>query len=52
VVEAMDKFKLDFDDGYQYVIAEQNNLVIVTLDRDFDKIPLGRKTPAEILAGA
>jgi len=49
VTNVMDRFGLDFDDGYQYLIAEQNNLVIVSLDGDFDKTPLGRKTPVEIL---
>jgi predicted nucleic acid-binding protein len=52
VVEVMDRFNIDFDDGYQYVIAEQHNLEIISFDRDFDKTPLGRKTPAEILARA
>jgi predicted nucleic acid-binding protein len=50
VLEAIDKFDLDFDDGYQYVIARQNELTIVTFDRDFDKTDLGRRTPAQILA--
>jgi predicted nucleic acid-binding protein len=50
VLEAIGKFDLDFDDGYQYVIAQQNELTIVTFDRDFDKTDLGRRTPAEILA--
>lgn len=50
VVDVMDRFKLDFDDAYQYIIAEQNYLAIVSFDRDFDKTPLGRKTPAEIVA--
>lgn len=50
VVEVMERFNLDFDDGYQYLIAEQNELSIVTFDRDFDKTERGRKTPAEILA--
>ena len=50
VLEAIDKFNLDFDDGYQYMIAQQNELTIVTFDRDFDKTDLGRMTPAEILA--
>lgn len=50
VTDVMSRFGLDFDDGYQYLIAEQNNLVIVSLDGDFDKTPLGRKTPAQILA--
>ena len=50
VLEAIDKFDLDFDDGYQYVIAQQSELTVVTFDRDFDKTDRGRKTPAEILA--
>jgi predicted nucleic acid-binding protein len=29
---------LDFDDSYQYTIALQNNLTIVTLDQDFKKV--------------
>lgn len=50
VVEVMDRFGLDFDDGYHYVIANQNNLIIVSFDGDFDNTPLGRTTPVEMLA--
>ncbi|HWN09558.1 MAG TPA: PIN domain-containing protein [Pyrinomonadaceae bacterium] len=50
VTKAMDRFGLDFDDAYQYVVAEQNNLRIVSFDRDFDQTPLGRKAPTELLA--
>ncbi len=49
LVRAMDEFDLDCDDAYQYVAAEQNNLVIVSFDHDFDKTSLGRKTPAKVL---
>ena len=49
LVEVIDKYKLDFDDAYQYVAAEQNGLTIISLDNDFDKTDKGRKTPAEIL---
>jgi len=42
-------FKLDFDDAYQYVAAEQNNLTLVSLDADFDRTPRGRLTPAAAL---
>ena len=52
VIAVMDWLKLDFDDGSQYLIAERNNLVIVSFDHDFDKTPLGRKTPTSILAEA
>ena len=49
VISAMNGFKLDFDDAYQYVAAAQNDLVIVSFDNDFDRTTRGRKTPAEIL---
>ncbi len=51
IVEAVKKFNLDFDDGYQYISAEKYNLTIVSFDSDFDRTPRGRKTPAEIIKG-
>lgn len=50
LVDVVDKYNLDFDDAYQYIAAEQNNLVIVSFDSDFDRTVRGKKTPAEILA--
>ena len=50
IVDAIDKYKLDFDDAYQYVASELNDLILVSFDKDLDKLPLGKKTPAEILA--
>lgn len=44
------QFGLDFDDAYQYVAAMENELVLVSFDTDFDKTPLGRKTPAESIS--
>lgn len=41
LVDAMDKYNLDFDDAYQYAAAEQNNLVIVSFDSDFDRTARG-----------
>ena len=35
--DARKKFKFDFDDAYQYSIANLYNLEIVTLDSDFNK---------------
>ncbi len=32
------KYKLDFDDFYQYIIAKYYDLQIVTMDSDFKKI--------------
>lgn len=49
-VNVIEQFRLDFDDAYQYVVAEQFNLTLVSFDSDFDQTPRSRKTPAEILA--
>lgn len=44
------RFKLDFDDAYQYVAAEKHGLTLVSFDSDFDRTDRGRKTPAQLLA--
>jgi predicted nucleic acid-binding protein len=49
IVQAAQKFRLDFDDAYQYVAAEKYDLIIVSFDGDFDRTERGRKTPADIL---
>lgn len=43
------KFNLDFDDAYQYVLAEKYDLILVSFDKDFDRTERGRKTPAAVL---
>ena len=43
------KFNLDYDDAYQYAVAEKHNLIIVSLDRHFDTTDRGRRTPDELL---
>ncbi len=50
VIRTARKFKLDFDDAYQYVACEKYGLTLVSLDSDFDRTERGRKQPAEILA--
>lgn len=35
LIEAAQKFALDFDDAYQHAIAKNFNLKIATLDQDF-----------------
>ena len=50
VVEMMNTQRLDFDDAYQYVAAAQYGAELVSFDDDFDGTPLGRITPAQILA--
>jgi len=49
VIEVMTTQRLDYDDAYQYVVAEQYSLILVSLDTDFDHTARGRQTPAAIL---
>lgn len=44
--EVAQSLRLDFDDAYQYVLAERWGLRLVSFDADFDGTPLGRITPA------
>ena len=41
-------FGLDFDDAYQYVIAEKFDLMLVSFDTDFDRTDKNRIIPAGI----
>ena len=47
VAEEAVTFHLDFDDAYQYVAAEINDLQIVSFDSDFDRTERGRMIPGE-----
>lgn len=49
VMHVRKRFRLDFDDAYQYVVAEKHDLTLVSFDADFDRTDRGRKTPADIL---
>jgi predicted nucleic acid-binding protein len=49
VIQTSRSLSLDFDDAYQYVIAELYDLTIVSFDADFDRTLRKRKTPAEVL---
>ncbi|MBI5651070.1 MAG: type II toxin-antitoxin system VapC family toxin [Chloroflexi bacterium] len=49
VITTAQKFNLDFDDAYQYVVAEKHDLILISFDHDFDRTGRGRKTPAQIL---
>lgn len=50
IPELCNFYHLDFDDAYQYQVARFYNLILVSRDKDFDKIPEGRITPDELLA--
>jgi len=49
VVAAMDRFGLDFDDAYQYIVAEREHAAIVSFDGHFDQTDRGRLTPSQVL---
>jgi predicted nucleic acid-binding protein len=49
LTRAAKKYRLDFDDAYQYVLAEKHDLIIISFDAHFDSTPRGRKRPADIL---
>ena len=51
LAEVATSFRLDFDDAYQYVVAEKYGAVLVSFDGDFDRTERGRRTPAEVLRG-
>ena len=48
VMKISQEYQLDFDDAYQYVVAEKYNLEIVSFDTDFDRTAKGRKEPGDI----
>ncbi|MDX2043838.1 MAG: PIN domain-containing protein [Acidobacteriota bacterium] len=50
VLSNMPRFNLDFDDAYQYTLAEKNGLTLVSFDKDFDHTPNGRQSPQAINA--
>lgn len=50
LAEVSRRFRLDFDDAYQYVAAESYALDLVSFDADFDCTDRGRKTPSQILS--
>ena len=41
-------FRLDFDDAYQYSVAEKFDLTLVSFDADFDRTDRKRIVPADI----
>ena len=48
LTDAAGKYKLDFDDAYQYAVAAKLNFEIVSFDSDFDRTDRKRKAPREI----
>ncbi|HEY7183933.1 MAG TPA: PIN domain-containing protein [Blastocatellia bacterium] len=50
LIRTMKRYKLDFDDAYQYHAAKLHGLTLVTFDKDLKRRPLGGHTPAQIIA--
>lgn len=50
VADTAKQFRLDFDDAYQYAVAQSRGLRLVSFDADFDRTDLTRLTPSAILA--
>lgn len=48
ITDAARNFHLDFDDAYQYAVAERDSLSIVSFDRDFDRTDKGRVSPENL----
>jgi uncharacterized protein len=49
VVANIKRFKFDFDDSYQYTVAQKYDLTIVTFDKDFNVKGIKKKSPDEII---
>lgn len=49
LLEAMQKYNLDFDDAYQFSVIREFGLTLVSYDHDFDRTPEGRMTPSAAL---
>jgi predicted nucleic acid-binding protein len=49
VIQASGNFRLDFDDAYQYAVAERYGLRIVSFDGDFDRTAQGRLQPVAVV---
>jgi hypothetical protein len=45
----MKRFKLDFDDLYQFTVARKYDLTIVTFGKDFDVRGVNKQSPDDIL---
>ena len=45
----VEKTKLDFDDGLQYLVAKKYGGSLVSFDDDFDRTDISRLTPREVL---
>jgi predicted nucleic acid-binding protein len=50
IVDAAGKYRLDFDDAYQYVTSAKLSFRIVSFDSDFDRTDRGKIQPGQVEA--
>ena len=50
IQETARAYSLDFEDAYQFEVANHFGLALVSFDTDFDRSRLKRLTPSEVLA--
>jgi hypothetical protein len=48
IIDAARKYRLDFDDAYQYANSAKFNFQIVSFDTDFDRTDRGKKLPGQV----
>ena len=49
VMKYIQKYKLDFDDSYQLLVAQKYDLTLITFDKDFNVRGIKKNTPDEII---
>lgn len=49
VVDNIQKYNLDFDDSYQFSVAQKYELTIITFDKDFNINGISVKAPDDIV---
>jgi predicted nucleic acid-binding protein len=49
VISNIQKYKFDFDDSYQFSVAQKYDLTIITFDKDFNAKGIKKKTPDDIV---
>lgn len=49
VIGNIQMYKLDFDDSYQFSVAQKYDLTIVSFDKDFNAKGIKKQTPDEIV---
>ena len=43
------QYNFDFDDAYQYTVAQKYDLILITFDKDFNSKGIQKHTPEEII---